>query len=531
MSIGTSGRFGALGAVALALALVAGSGSASAQSSVLRVVPQGEVKVFDPHQSQVNLTSMHVALVYDTLFSWDADMNPRPQMVESWTVSDDKLLYTFTLRAGLKFGDGSAVTTRDVVATLKRLFIRDSQIQSLALRVAALETIDERVFTLRLKEKFRFVEFLLGGSNGIAGGILREKEALTDPFTQITEIVGSGPFRFVKEEYKPGARLVYEKNPHYVARAEPASGFSGGKLAKVGRVEFIIIPDATVAVAALRNGEVDFVDSPSLDVVPAIANDPNVVVGEVWPIETYVVLRPNSIQPPFNNVKARQALAYMADQREYMTAAYGDQKFWRECYAYWVCGSPNGTEVGSEEFRRPNLEKARQLLAESGYKGEKVVLIGGADVPAYNILTLVTADRLKKIGINVDLQMMDWGSVSARRAKKDPPDQGGWNLFHTSANGAQLSSPLVSPSTIMTCDGKNFVGWPCDEKEEALRQQYIAEPDPEKQKALVEAMHRRLWEVIPYVTLGQLKQPFLWRKNVSGVLRSNTLVFWNIEKS
>jgi peptide/nickel transport system substrate-binding protein len=300
---------------------------------------------------------------------------------------------------------------------------------------------------------------------------------------------------------------------------------------KVDRVEFIIIPDATVAIAALRNGEVDFIDSPSLDVVPTVANDPNIVVREVWPIETYAVLRPNSIQPPFNNVKARLALAYMSDQREYMTAAYGDPKYWRECYAYWVCGSPNGIEVGSEDFRHPNLEKARQLIIESGYKGEKVVLIGGADVPAYNTLTLMTADRLKKIGINVDLQLSDWGSVSARRAKKDPPDQGGWNLFHTSANGAQLASPLVSPSTIMTCDGKNFVGWPCDEKEEALRQQYIQETDPEKQKALVEAMHRRLWEVVPYVPLGQLKQPFLWRKNISGVLKANTLVFWNIEKN
>ena len=530
MTIWARGRFGSA-MLALTLALMTGPIMAQAQQKVLRVVPQGEVKVFDPHQSQVNLTSMHAGLVYDTLFSWDADMVARPQMVERWTVSDDRLLYTFTLRAGLKFSDGSPVTTRDAIATLKRLFLRDSQIQSLAQRVASLESIDDSTFTLGLKEPFRFVEFLLGGSNGIAGAIMREKEAMTDPYTPITEVIGSGPFRFVKSEYRPGAKLVYEKNPFYVARTEPASGFSGGKLAKLDRIEFIIIPDATVAIAALRNGEVDFIDSPSLDVVPTVADDPNIVVREVWPIETYAVLRPNSIQPPFNNVKARLALAYMSDQREYMTAAYGDPKYWRECYAYWVCGSPNGIEVGSEDFRHPNLEKARQLMIESGYKGEKVVLIGGADVPAYNTLTLVTADRLKKIGISVDLQLSDWGSVSARRAKKDPPEQGGWNLFHTSANGAQLASPLVSPSTIMTCDGKNFVGWPCDEKEEALRQQYIQETDPERQNALVEAMHRRLWEVVPYVPLGQLKQPFLWRKNISGVLKANTLVFWNIEKN
>src|ERR1700752_3030368 len=143
--MGMRGRSGLCRVMLALLAVLVAPLAANAQQKVLRVVPQGEVKVFDPHQSQVNLTSMHTALVYDTLFSWDADMAARPQMVERWTVSDDKLLYTFTLRPGLKFSDGSLVTTRDVIATLKRLFLRDSQIQSLAQRVATLEAIDDRL--------------------------------------------------------------------------------------------------------------------------------------------------------------------------------------------------------------------------------------------------------------------------------------------------------------------------------------------------------------------------------------------------
>jgi peptide/nickel transport system substrate-binding protein len=214
-----------------------------------------------------------------------------------------------------------------------------------------------------------------------------------------------------------------------------------------------------------------------------------------------------------------------------MAAAYGDQKYWRECYAFWVCGSPNGTETGSEPYRKPDLGKARALLKESGYAGEPVVLIGGSDIPAYQQMSLVTADLFKRIGINVDMQLSDWGTASARRAKKDPPAQGGWNVFHTSANGAQLASPLTSPSTITTCDGKNFVGWPCDQTEEDMRIRYIREPDPTKQRALLEQMHARLWESLPYVPLGQFKQPFLWRSNITGVLKTNTLVYWNIEKA
>jgi peptide/nickel transport system substrate-binding protein len=524
-------QFAAAGAALVGAAASVGRPRAQTKRIVLRSVPQAEPQVFDPHQSQANVTSVHAAMIYDTLFSWDAGMVSRPQMVDTWTKSDDRLLYTFTLRPGLMFHDGSPVTTRDVIATLRRMFIRDSQNQIFAGLIASMDRVDDRTFTLRLKEPFNYVEFLLGGSNGVAGSIMREREALTDPFTPIKELIGSGPFRFNRDEYRPGARLVYDRFDGYVPRKEPASGFAGGKVVKVDRVELVVIPEPATAYAAIRQGEVDFLDGPTLDLLPTVADDPNIVVGEVWPIETYAVLRFNHLYPPFNNVKARQAVAHAVSQRDYMTAAYGDPKYWRECYAFWVCGSPNGTEVGSDDYRHPDLDRARVLLKESGYQNETVVLIAGSDVPAYRQMSLVTADLLKKIGINVDLQMMDWGTVAARRAKKDPPSQGGWNLFHTSANGAQLASPLTSPSTITTCDGKNFPGWPCDQVEEDMRIRYIRESDPAKQRALLDAMHARLWESLPYVPLGQFKQPFVWRKNITGVLKTNTLVYWNIQKT
>jgi peptide/nickel transport system substrate-binding protein len=510
---------------AIALGVAAMAAPAEAQQKVLKVVPQAEPKVFDPHQPAANATAIHVGMIYDSLFTWDANLVSRPQMVGNYQVSADKLTYTFTLRPGLKFHDGNPVTTRDVVQSMKRQFARDTQIQKLTGVVASIDRVDDNTFTLKLKEPFGFVEYLISGARNIDGGILREKEALIDPFTVITETIGSGPFKFVKSEYVPGAKVVYEKNREYVPRSEPPSAFSGGKVVKLDRVEFTMIPDTSTAYAALRSGEVDFLDAPSLDLIATVERDPNIVVGEVWPIDTYGVLRPNHLLPPFNNVKARLALAYMVNQADYMTAAYGSRKWWAECFAFWVCGTPNGTEAGSDVFRKPDLEKARQLLKESGYDGRKIVIIGGADIPAYNALTQVTAEKMKQIGFNVDIQMSDWGSVTVRRAKKDPPEAGGWHIFHTTANGAHLASPITSPSTIMTCDGKNFVGWPCDEVVEKMRDEYLKETDPAKQRALVEAMHKRLWEVIPYVPLGQFKQPFLWRKNVSGVLRTGVLVF------
>jgi peptide/nickel transport system substrate-binding protein len=411
------------------------------------------------------------------------------------------------------------------------MFIRDSQNEIFAKLVDAMDRVDDRTFALRPKAPFAFVEFLLGGSNGIAGSIMREKEALTDPFTPIKEIAGSGPFRFNAEEYRPGAKLIYDRFEKYIPRKEPASGFAGGKVVKVDRVEMQIIPDPATAYAAVQRGEVDFLDAPTIDLLPTVTGNPDIVVGEVWPIEASAVLRFNCLYPPFDNIKARQAVAHAAKQVDYMGAAYGDPKYWRECYAFWVCGSQNGTEIGSDAYRSRNLDLARRLVKESGYDGRPVVLIGGSDVPAYAQMSLVTADLLKQIGMRVDMQMTDWGTASARRAKKDPPEKGGWNLFHTIANGAQLASPLTSASTITTCDGKNFVGWPCDQAEEDMRVQYIREPDPAKQRTLLERMHIELWDYMPYVPIGQFKQPFVWRKNVTGVLKANTLAYWNINKT
>ncbi len=174
--------------------------AAQASRKVLRVVPQAEPQSFDPVFTQVNNVSMHGAMIYDQLFGWDDKMNVQPQMVDDWKTTDDRLLYTFTLRRGLKFHDGGDVTTRDVVASLKRMFVRDGQNQLLAGLIDEYQRIDDRSFSIRLKAPFAFTEFLLGGSNGVVGAIMREKDAMTDPFTQVKERIGSGPFRFIDAE-------------------------------------------------------------------------------------------------------------------------------------------------------------------------------------------------------------------------------------------------------------------------------------------------------------------------------------------
>jgi peptide/nickel transport system substrate-binding protein len=519
-------------AAAAALAAIAGSGDAAAQQKVLRIVPHADLKVVDGYQTTATITSQHMGAVYDTLFSWDENIDNQPQMVDKWSLSADKLSYTMTLRSGLKFHDGQPVTTKDVVASLKRLVKREVLGRSIEPFLADITAVDDKTFVIKLKEPFGPLLFAIGGSPNLEG-IYREKDALIDPNTPITETIGSGPFKFLKEEWKPGNRLVYAKNTDYVPRAEPPSGFAGGKVVKVDRVEYTVIPDSATAYAALAKGEVDLLDQPSLDLVPTIAKNPDIAITKFYTAGTFGVLRPNHLHPPFNNVKARQALALMVNQREYAQSAYGDEQFWKDvtpCFSMWICDTPFGTQAGSEPYRTQNIERAKQLLAEAGYKGEKVTLIGASDIPALNALTLVTADNLKKIGVNVDLVVGEWGNIVARRGKKETPEQGGWNIFHTTAGGASQALPFASITTPTTCDAAWF-GWPCDEAAEKMRQAFMRETDPAKQKEIAEALHKRLWEVIPYVPVGQYDQPFVWRKNVTGWLKTNTVVYWNVEKN
>jgi peptide/nickel transport system substrate-binding protein len=517
------------GAAAALAGLAAIGLAASAQAeSVLRVVPHADLKVVDPITVTAAITFMHGLMVYDSLLALDASLTPKPQMAESVAISPDRLTYTFTLRPGLKWHDGTAVTASDLVPSLKRWMARAPVGQKLSPSIADLTAPEQRTFVIRLKQPYPLTEYSLG----LAGPwVMPAKVAETDAFTNITSTVGSGPFRFAASEWKPGAKVVYEKNPDYVPRAEPPSFFAGGKQVKVDKVEWTIMPDAATAAAALGRGEVDYWNWPSADLVPTLQKNPDVVVEVVFPMGFVNFGRPNALLPPFNNVKARQALAHAFDQREFMQAAYGDEHWWRVCHSYFVCGAPYGSEAGAEPYLAPDLAKAKQLIAESGYKGEKVVVINTKEIPVIGALTTVAIPRMKEIGLNVEEQLVDWGTFIGRIAKKDPISEGGWSFFTTNGTGMTAHHPLTNLGAPMQCDGKNWFGWPCDEKAEQLRTVFLDAPDEAARKAAMATYHRYLMEVQPYVQLGQASSPEAWRKNVSGIVSTHLPVFWNIAKN
>jgi peptide/nickel transport system substrate-binding protein len=348
--------------------------------------------------------------------------------------------------------------------------------------------------------------------------------AATDPFEQIDSYIGSGPFVFDEDAWVPGNKVVYRKFEDYVPRDEPPSALAGGKVAKVDTVEWYYLPDPATAIAALQNNEVDYYESPPVDLVPVLEADPNVIVEEQDPYGLIVILRPNHLHPPFDKKEARQALSYVVDQTEYMTAMVGNPAYWQTCPSLMMCGTPAETSAGGgERMVEGNMERAKELM-DSVYNGETVVIMHPTDHPS-GPTALVTAANLRKLGVNVELQAMDWSTLTSRRALKDAPDDGGWNIFHTRTRiGA--ASP-VSHLGVSAGDTAWF-GWPNNERIEEMRFEWAKEPDPQRRAEIMAELHEELMDYQPFVMVGQYQMPSAWRSNVSGVLKAAALPLWNI---
>ncbi|MBW2058880.1 MAG: ABC transporter substrate-binding protein, partial [Deltaproteobacteria bacterium] len=441
----------------------------AAAESVLRVNLDSSLKQLDPIWTTAYIVRSHGFLVYDTLFGLDENYNVQPQMVDTYTVSDDGMAYTFTLRDGLKWHDGTPVTSRDCVASIKRWGARDGMGQKLMEATDKLEVINDKTFRLELKERFGMVLQSLAKLTSNVPFMMKEEQALTDPHEQIKEVIGSGPFKFVKEEFQPGIKSVYVRNEDYVPRKEPASNTAGGKVPRVDRVEIVWIPDSSTQANALVAGEVDFLQVPALDYLPMLRKAKGVEVEVFDKLGLQCVLRMNWLNPPFDNVKARRAVLWATNLDTSLRAVAGnDPELFNACPSMYPCGTPYASDVGSEALMKQDFEKARQLLKEAGYKGDPVVILHATDDIIINNQCLVTAQNLRKAGFKVDMQAMDWSTLVARRAVKKPASEGGWNIFQTWFNGPDFLNPVEHMAIGGSCENAWF-GWPCDKKIEELR--------------------------------------------------------------
>ena len=432
-------------ACALALAwLLAVPASAE---SVLRAVVHADLRNIDPIWTTAYITRNHGYMVYDTLFALDSEFRVQPQMVDSWEMSDDGLEWTFRLRDGLAWHDGMPVTAADCVASIRRWGARDGMGQKLMDVTASLEALDAATFRLTLEQRYGLVLESLAKASSNVLFIMPERHALTDPFEQIPEVIGSGPFRFVADEWVPGAKVVYLRNDAYVPRDEPPNWGSGGKVARVDRVEWLYVPDAATAMNALLAGEVDYFELPPHDLLPIMAASPDVTVARLDPVGVQGHIRLNHLHPPFDHPKAREAMLWLVDQARFLRAVVGDEEHWRTCPAYFGCGSPYESDAGADALMAHDLTRTQALLEEAGYDGRPVVVMQPTDIAILSGAALMVAGQLREAGVNVELQAMDWSTLTSRRALDAPPDENGWNIFPTWFIGMDVVHPLASTVT------------------------------------------------------------------------------------
>ena len=502
---------------------------ARAQSRVLKFVPSADVVVYDPVASPSWQTRDHAYLVYDTLFGLDDSFQPHPQMVEGYTVENDGLLWKLTLREGLKFHDGEPVLAKDAAASVKRWMARDAFGQALAAVADEITASSDRVIEIRLKEPFPLLPDALAKPMAYMCPIMPERLATTDPATAIKEVVGSGPFRYVESERVPGARVVYEKFADYVPRSEGTPQYtSGPKVANFDRVEWQIIQDTATADAALERGEVDWVQTPNVDLLPLLRKNEDVTVRSITPNGLVAYMRFNHLHPPFDNPAIRRALIGAVNQSDYMIAVNGaDESLWNDGVGYFVPGSPLASDAGMDRINGTrDLEQVRKDIEAAGYKGEPVVMLVAVNVPYLKIMGDVTADLFKKVGLNVDYQSIDWTTLAQRRTSMGPPREGGWNVYSIYDNGTNQVNP--AGHLRLRTNGENAAfGWPSDPELEALRDKWFRAGSLEEQKEIASQMQLRAFEVVPYIPLGQAIEQTAYRSNLSGILTGSP-VFWNI---
>jgi len=519
-----------LAATAGATAALAMPGIA-AEPKTVRFVPQADLALLDPVFNTALVTRNHGFLVFDQLYGLDDNLQPQPQMVAGHVVEDDGRTWRMTLRDGLTFHDGTPVLARDAVASIDRWSRNDPFGQNVRAVTDEMSAPSDRVIQFRLKKPFPLLPTALAKPSSYCP-VMPERLARTPPNQQVTEMVGSGPFRFLAGERVSGSRVVYEKYGGYVPRRDGTPSFAAGpKLAHVDRVEWHVIPDAATAAAALQRGEVDWWEQPTADLLPLLRRDRNLLVEAKEHGGFMSMIRFNHLQPPFDNPAIRRAFFPGIRQADYMTAVMGDDRsLWTDRCGFFVPGGPFSTDAGLEAMDgAPDFDRVKANLQAAGYKNERVVFVVPTDLPSLNAFSEIAADMFRRVGVNLDYQASDWGSVAPRLANKDGLDKGGWSVWCNNIPGIIAVTPATQSYTRGIGRAGTF-GWPESARLEELRSQFLDAPTVDEQRRITREVQLQAFQDVPYVPLGAYNQPFAYRRTLSGMLNSFP-VFYNIEKA
>jgi peptide/nickel transport system substrate-binding protein len=520
---------GAAGAAALAPSMPALAQPAG--SRVLRMVPQANLTSIDPIWTTANITRNHGYMVYDNLYGMDDRFQPQPQLAEGHALEDDGRRVIITLRQGPRFHDGEPVRAADAVQSLKRWMKRSPAGQKLEEFTDEISALDDRRIQFRLKRPFPFLFSALAQVSNGPAFIMPERIAKTDPFQQIRDSVGSGPFRFKQDEFNSGSLVVYERNPDYSSTSVGTPSLTAGpKRVHFDRVEWTIITDASTAAAALQAGEIDWYEQPPPEIQQLLRRSRALSIEEIDPLPLVGIMRFNHLHGPFNDKRMRQALLPAVDQADFMTAIVGtDPGLWETCGVF-TPGTPLASDVGLEPLRGPrSIDRAKALMKEAGYTNQPMRLVGPTDILAPSAMTQVGADLVRRLGFNADIVLTDWGTTVQRRTSREPLERGGWSMIFTSFS----SFDFVDPSAHFPLRGNGanaWPGWPDIPALETLRNEWFVAPNLPEQQRIAQQIQRVAMEELPYIPVGAYKSLTAIRRDLADRVKGFS-IFWNLKRA
>jgi peptide/nickel transport system substrate-binding protein len=517
-----------LGASLGALALP--SISRAASSRVLKFIPQSDLTVIDPIWSTAYNSRNHGYMVFDTLFGTDARYGVQPQMVDAVRIEDTGRRWDLTLRDGLLFHDGERVLARDCVASIRRWAARDGLGGILMRTTDELSAPDDRTIRFRLKKPFPSLAYALGKTSTPMCAMMPERLANFDPFKQLSELVGSGPYRFKADERVSGARTVYERFERYVPRSDGAPGWTAGpKIVSFDRVEWITIPDEGTAAGAMQADEMDWWEIPTDDLRPVLQQAGHIRVEIKDPTGVIGFLKMNCLQPPFDNPAIRRALLGAFDRQDFVTAIAGtDPAMWRTGVGVFCPGTDLANDAGMAVLTSPrDPSRVRAALKEAGYAGQTVAMMVATDTPYRKAMGDVGVDALHNVGMTVDYQSVDWGTAVARRENKGPIDKGGWSGLFTTLSGLDIQNP--TGNAFRNSGTTGWFGWADSPPIEALKSQWLDATDLAEQQRIARDIQLQWWVDVPHIPIGQWFQPTAWQNTLDGV-PVGFPVFWGVKR-
>jgi peptide/nickel transport system substrate-binding protein len=481
----------------------------------LRFIPDVDLPSVDPVSTTTVTTVLHGNTIYDQLFSLDAGFQPQPQMLAGHRTDANGTLWELTLREGLLFHDDTPVLARDCVASIQRWAQRDAYGSALLARADEITAASDRVIRIRLKRPFAALPEALAQPACL---MMPERVAVTDPYKQITDTTGSGPFRFLADERLPGSRVVYARFEKYVPRSEGIASFlAGPRVVHFDRVVWNYVPDASTAAAALAAGEYDWWGDPHIDHYDLLRRYPGLRLELKNRMGYFSALRFNHLHKPFSNVAIRRLVLACVSQQTFMEAFAGAQpELYRTNVGLFTPGTPMANQAGIEALTaRTDFDAVKKELAAAGYNGETVVLIAVATVPTLRAQGQVADDLLRHMGFAVDYQELDLAAVIQRRNSKERPEKGGWNVNASATFYLQNVLPPANPMIRNGAAGMpGFPGSPDVPRLEALREDWLNASTVEERESLAAEMQAQVFRDVPYIPLGVWFQPTCFRKDI-----------------